>query len=133
MNGAQRFAANGAARRVLALVLAPCLSGCMLATGTVTAPVIDVPPAYREATGKSRAARPAPDWWRGFRSGELTALVEQAYLANLDIAAAVARIEQADASTRIAGAPLLPAVEFDGSVTRAGTGTTPRRQPFGPC
>jgi len=125
MNGAQRLAANGAARRVLALVLAPCLSGCMLTTGTVTAPVVDVPPTYREATGKPRAALPAPDWWRGFRSGELTALVERAHLANLDIAAAVARIEQADAATRIAGAPLLPAIDFDASVTRAGTGTTP--------
>jgi len=119
------FAANGAARRVLALVLAPCLSGCILTTGTVTAPVLDVPPAYRAASGKPHAALPAPDWWRGFRSGELTALVERAQLANLDIAAAVARIEQADASTRIAGAPLLPAISLDTSATRSGTGTTP--------
>ena len=52
-------------------------------------------------------------------------LVERAYLDNLDIAAAVARIEQADANTRIAGAPLLPLIEFDGSVTRSGTGTGP--------
>jgi outer membrane protein, multidrug efflux system len=130
MNRAQRLAANGATGRVLALVLAPCLSGCILTAGTVTAPVLDVPPTYREASGKPRAARPAPDWWRGFRSGELTALVERAHLANLDIAAAVARIEQADASTRIAGAPLLPAIEFDGSVTRAGTGTTPGATTF---
>ena len=65
------------------------------------------------------AALPAPDWWRGFRSRELTTLVERAYLANLDIAAAVARIEQADAQTRIAGAPLLPAIDFDGTAQRA--------------
>ena len=37
----------------------------------------------------------------------------------------MARIEQADASTRIAGAPLLPALDFDGSATRSGTGTGP--------
>ena len=67
------------------------------------------------AAGKPHAALPAPDWWRGFRSRELTMLVERAQLANLDIAAAVARIVQADAQTRIAGAPLLPAIDFDGS------------------
>ena len=125
MSGAQSFTAKRASRRVLALMLAPCLSGCMLTAEAPTGSVVDVPPKYRTASGKPYAALPAPDWWRGFRSGELTSLVERAQLANFDIAAAVARIEQADAQTRIAGAPLLPALEFDGSVTRAGTGTTP--------
>src|SRR3954471_2373722 len=118
-------AGKGATRRVLALMLAPCLSGCILTTEAPTGSVVDVPPKYRAASGKPYAALPAPDWWRGFRSGELTMFVERAYLANFDIAAAVARIEQADAQTRIAGAPLLPTVNFDGAVTRAGTGTTP--------
>src|SRR2546423_12925498 len=113
------------ARRASALLFAPCLSGCMLTAEAPSGSVVDVPPNYRAASGKPYAALPAPDWWRGFRSRELTMFVERAYLANFDIAAAVARIEQADASTRIAGAPLLPAVTFDGSVTRAGTGTTP--------
>src|SRR5215212_5713151 len=118
-------AARSTTRRALALVLAPCLSGCILTTEAPTGSVVDVPPKYRAASGKPYAALPAPDWWRGFRSGELTMFVERAYLANFDIAAAVARIEQADAQTRIAGAPLLPTVNFDGAVTRAGTGTTP--------
>src|SRR6478735_6582144 len=118
--------AGGAGRRALALALAPCLSGCILTTDTLpTGSVVDVPPKYREASAKPRAALPAPDWWRGFRSRELTFLVERAYLDNLDIAAAVARIEQADAQARIAGAPLLPLVEFDSTVTRTGTGTGP--------
>src|SRR6185295_1000792 len=116
-------ARKSAGRRVLTLVLAPCLSGCMLTAEPPTGSVVDVPPTYRAASGALRAALPAPDWWRGFRSRELTTLIERAQLANLDIAAAVARIEQADASTRIAGAPLLPAIDFDGSVTRSGTGS----------
>jgi multidrug efflux system outer membrane protein len=112
--------------RGLALSLAPLLSGCILTTDTLpTAAVVDVPPAYRAASGKPHAALPAPDWWRGFRSRELTSLVERAHLDNLDIAAAVARIEQADAQTRIAGAPLLPMLDADLSATRSGTGTTP--------
>ena len=122
----QSRAATRAARCAAVLAFAPCLAGCILTTDTLpTGAVVDVPPKYREASSKPYAALPAPDWWRGFRSRELTSLVERAHLDNLDIAAAVARIEQADASTRIAGAPLLPLVEFDGSVTRAGTGTTP--------
>src|SRR5256885_17177449 len=119
MSGAQSFTAKRASRRVLALMLAPCLSGCMLTAEAPTGSVVGVPPKYRGASGKPYAALPAPDWWRGFRSGELTMFVERAYLANFDIAAAVARIEQADAQTRIAGAPLLPTVNFDGAVTRA--------------
>ena len=122
----QSRAARRAVRCAAALAFAPWLSGCILTTDTLpTGAVVDVPPKYREASGKPHAALPAPDWWRGFRSRELTMFVERAYLDNLDIAAAVARIEQADASTRIAGAPLLPALDFDGTVTRSGTGTGP--------
>src|SRR3954463_9627132 len=126
MAGAHTRAARRAFKGALALAFAPWLSGCILTTDTLpTGAVVDVPPKYREASGKPYAALPAPDWWRGFRSRELTSLVERAHLDNLDIAAAVARIEQADANTRIAGAPLLPLVEFDSSATRSGTGTTP--------
>ena len=114
---------RGTVRGAFALALASLLSGC-LTTETVPGPNIEAPPKYRAAAIKPHAALPAPDWWRGFRSRELTVLVERAHLANLDIAAAVARIEQADAQTRIAGAPLLPVIGFDGSATRSGTGTT---------
>src|ERR1043165_8228532 len=110
-------------RRAFALALTSLLSGC-LTTETVPGPDIEAPPKYRAAAVKPHAALPAPDWWRGFRSRELTMLVERAQPAHLDIAAAVARIEQADAQTRIAGAPLLPVIGFDGSATRSGTGTT---------
>src|SRR5581483_5207054 len=90
-------------------------------------PVVDVPPAYRAAPGmKPHAALPAPDWWRSFGSRELTGLVERAHLDNLDIAAAVARIEQADAVTRIAGAPLLPLITASGTAQQSGaTGVVP--------
>jgi NodT family efflux transporter outer membrane factor (OMF) lipoprotein len=41
--------------------------------------------------------------------------MEQATTANLDIAVAIAQIVQADAQVRIAGAPLLPTVDYGGS------------------
>ena len=53
------------------------------------------------------------DWWRSFRSRELTELIEEARSSNLDIAVAVAQIVQADAQARIAGAALLPIIDFN--------------------
>jgi multidrug efflux system outer membrane protein len=49
-------------------------------------------------------------WWQRFGSDELTQLVTQAQANNHDLAAAVARVQQAAASARISGAPLLPAL-----------------------
>ncbi|MFP6848315.1 MAG: efflux transporter outer membrane subunit [Pseudomonas sp.] len=54
------------------------------------------------------------DWWRGFANAELDQLVEQALSANDDLAAALARVRQAEASARMAGAPLLP--KLDGTL-----------------
>lgn len=110
------------ARAVAVLALGPLLSGCLLTVDAPPVPVVDTPPVYRAAPSAAKAALPQQDWWRGFRSGELTKLVERAQLANLDIAAAVARIEQADAQTRISGAPLLPSLEFDGGAQRSRAG-----------
>jgi multidrug efflux system outer membrane protein len=67
---------------------------------------------------------PSLGWWRGFRSKELTDLVEEALTSNLDIAAAVGRILQADAQSRISGAPLLPLVDLDASATRSRSSQT---------
>ena len=64
------------------------------------------------------AAWPSADWWRGFGSAELDALMGQARQANDDIAAAVARVRQADAQAKIAGAGLLPALAVSGDATR---------------
>jgi NodT family efflux transporter outer membrane factor (OMF) lipoprotein len=102
------------------LMLSLSLGGCLL-TDTPE-PGLDIPQAYDGSSRNPRfaeAALPKLDWWRGFRSRELTTIVEQARDANLDIAAAIARIVQADASARIAGAPLLPNIGLDGSATRS--------------
>lgn len=82
-------------------------------------PALDVPAQYKYA-GKPDA-RPTLDWWRGFRSAELTQLMEEAQTVNLDIAAAVSRIVEADAQARQAGAALLPSVSTGGSETYSRT------------
>ncbi|BBK41327.1 RND transporter [Allostella vacuolata] len=58
------------------------------------------------------------EWWRLFDSLELNALQSAARADNLELAAAVARIEQADALVRVAGANLLPSVDFSSSGSR---------------
>jgi NodT family efflux transporter outer membrane factor (OMF) lipoprotein len=99
------------------------LGGCLLA-GDKPEPGLDIPPAYTFGPHNPVAAEariPPLDWWRGFRSHELTEIVEAAREGNLDIAVAVARIVQADANARVAGAALLPTVELNGSATRIRT------------
>ena len=91
------------------------LAGCIFAERTDV--VLDIPPGYRAGRGVS--APPALDWWRGFGTRELTRLIEEAQTFNLDIAAAIARIMQADALSKIAGAPLLPTLDFLGTATRS--------------
>jgi NodT family efflux transporter outer membrane factor (OMF) lipoprotein len=105
-----------------ALVLAPGLSGCILGSERPELN-LEVPAAYHEASKRAAdAAIPALDWWRGFRSKELTSLMEDAQIFNLDIAVAVAQIVQADAQVGVSGSPLLPSI----------TGTaTAERQHFG--
>src|SRR6476619_3842741 len=93
------------------------LGGCLL-TGDKPDPAIDIPPYYSYGPRKpvaAEAAVPPIDWWRSFRSRELTEVIEAAREGNLDIAAAVARIVQADANARITGSALLPVVDFNGN------------------
>ncbi len=94
------------------------------------------PDAWRESDARVGAATvpggasgpsvPAPvwpssGWWRGFNSPQLDDLISQAQKANDDIAAAVARVREADAQVRIAGAPLFPSLAVTGDATRQRT------------
>src|ERR1700756_3166995 len=77
---------------LVALVLSPALSGCIFGSERPELN-LDVPAAYRAAPkGAPDAAVPILDWWRGFRSSELTELIDAAQAYNLDIAVAIAEI-----------------------------------------
>lgn len=99
------------------------LGGCLL-TGDLPEPNLDVPARYDSGPRNpavAQSALPQLDWWRQFRSPELTAIVEEARDSNLDIAAAIARIVQADAQARITGASLLPIIDLNGDATHSQT------------
>jgi NodT family efflux transporter outer membrane factor (OMF) lipoprotein len=102
-----------AARWLAALCLVASSAGCLL-TKDLPDPALDIPQGYKAARLTNPDAPPTLDWWRGFRSPELTTLMEQAQTVNLDVAAATARFIQADAQARIAGAALLPSLSGGG-------------------
>jgi outer membrane protein, multidrug efflux system len=107
-----------AACALLLLTSGLVLSGCILGSER-PALSLEVPDAYRAARkGDADAAVPAVDWWRGFRSSELTGLMDAAQLYNLDIAVAMAQIIQADAQVGVSGAPLLPTLTGNASAER---------------
>ncbi|EIK69758.1 efflux transporter, outer membrane factor lipoprotein, NodT family [Pseudomonas synxantha BG33R] len=57
-------------------------------------------------------------WWTQFGSPVLNRLIDQARRDSFDVAAAMARVRQAQATAVIAGAPLLPEVTFNLSASR---------------
>ncbi len=103
----------------LALLL---LGGCSLGPA-YQAPPLDIPSGWR-APAAADAAWPAADWWRGFGSVELDALIADARANSPDIQAAAARIRQADAQLRLSGASLWPTVGLgaDASWSRSAPG-----------
>jgi NodT family efflux transporter outer membrane factor (OMF) lipoprotein len=109
-----------AANWLAALCIVVSSAGCVL-TQDVPDPALDIPQGYKAARLTDPDAPPTLDWWRGFRSPELTGLMEEAQRVNLDIAAAVARFIQADAQARIAGAALLPNLSGTGQETYSRT------------
>ncbi|WP_313739335.1 TolC family protein [Pseudomonas sp.] len=60
----------------------------------------------------ARQAWPDRQWWQAFASPTLDRLVERARRNSHDLAAATARVRQAQANAVIAGAPLLPEVRL---------------------
>jgi len=103
-----------------ALVLS--LSGCMVGPD-YQRPSMDVPVAYTEP---AENAEPAirPDWWTLYSDPVLNELVAAALARNADVRLAVARIEEADANLREAGAALLPEIDLTANPSRTRSSTT---------
>jgi outer membrane protein, multidrug efflux system len=100
------------------LVLGPALSCCILGSERPDLN-LEVPANYRAGPkANADASVPMLDWWRGFRSSELSSLMDAAQIYNLDIAVAMAQIVQADAQVGVSGAALLPTLTGDASAER---------------
>jgi outer membrane protein, multidrug efflux system len=66
----------------------------------------------------SASVWPKADWWHGFGSAKLDELIAEAERSNDDLAGAIARVQEADAQARIAGAALLPSLDLGATATR---------------
>jgi NodT family efflux transporter outer membrane factor (OMF) lipoprotein len=111
-------------RRAAALIGALALTGCGVGPA-YHRPALDIPVAFESQAPTGGQAAPPTQWWRGFGSPELNALIEKAATDSPDVQAAAARIIQADQAARVAGSPLLPAITGTASQNweRAGINT----------
>jgi multidrug efflux system outer membrane protein len=119
--------------RVTAAASMLALSACNLGPD-YQRPDLPTPPQWT-AAGDSPANWPSAEWWRGFNSPALDALIAQSQQHNDDIAGAIARVREADAQARIAGAPLLPSLDasFDAAREKVSTqGGHSTASSFGP-
>ncbi|WP_028945375.1 efflux transporter outer membrane subunit [Pseudomonas vranovensis] len=82
------------------------------ATSTPPQSGLQAPTSWQSLDASTDQPLPGDHWWQAFASAPLNQLIEQARLGSFDLAAAAARVRQAQASAVIAGAPLLPEVTF---------------------
>jgi outer membrane protein, multidrug efflux system len=87
-------------------------AGCALTAAKPAAP--ELPPAFQNQPA-GQALWPGKSWYDGFGSAELSSLLAQAAGRNLDLTMARARLAQADARARQAGAAILPSVDAGGN------------------
>ena len=104
-----------------AAALSLLLSGCVAEPRL--GPRAAIRPVQEFAAGRSLAPAvaadatwPEGDWWHGYNDPQLTALIGEGLSGAPDIAAAVARLRQAEGYRQQAGAALLPQIDGQASI-----------------
>ncbi|ARP81885.1 RND transporter [Bordetella genomosp. 8] len=111
-----RHAGLAATALAAALALAGCAVGPDYARpDTALAPFH----TQLQVAQRDQHASPPPldRWWEGFDDPQLVGIVQRALAQNLELAAALARVDQARASAQAAGAALLPTLDANASAT----------------
>ena len=117
------------ARSLAALAtIAAIVSGCMVGPDYVR-PTAPEAPAFKEANGwklgEPKDLAPRGAWWDAFADPDLDALARQVAPDNLTVQVAAARVREAQASVRVARAPLWPAVGATGQAVRRSQTASP--------
>jgi NodT family efflux transporter outer membrane factor (OMF) lipoprotein len=112
-------------------MLALAASGCATPVPQALTPA-DVPAEFTAPIKTSKQVWPQADWWKSFDSPELAGFVETAQANNLDLAAAYARVLQAEARSGVARSAFFPQIGLSAGATHSGanqklslTGTGP--------
>jgi NodT family efflux transporter outer membrane factor (OMF) lipoprotein len=114
--GAQKFTLQLG----FALALSASVTGCAVGP-KYHRPAVNMQPFHNAPSIEARTAllpaAPLDQWWAGFHDPELTRIVNRALDENLDLAAAMTRVQQAHAAARGAGAQRLPSGNLNASTT----------------
>jgi outer membrane protein, multidrug efflux system len=96
------------------------LVSCKVVGPDYQKPTTNLPPNFKEANENNTAkSQVSSHWWRHYQDETLNTLVEKTLKNNTNIALAVARIDEADASMREVGAFLYPQVNVDAAAKRS--------------
>ncbi|MFC7515278.1 efflux transporter outer membrane subunit [Herbaspirillum sp. GCM10030257] len=107
-------------RLISPLLAAMILAGC--AAPELRAPDIEMPSGFKEASFAEAArwkpaqpaeAQPRGEWWKAFNDTALNKLIDDATVANANLAAAAARVKQARAIAGVAEADRMPTVNAE--------------------
>jgi NodT family efflux transporter outer membrane factor (OMF) lipoprotein len=116
---ANRLAASGpVVITAMSLIIASSITGCAVGPD-YRKPSTTLQPFHGSVAHGTGAPAPAlAQWWLGFDDPELTRIAQRALDQNLDLAAALARVLQARAAAREAGAQLMPAADMTAQAAR---------------
>jgi len=116
MNGRRPFSRKAL---LIGIVVSVGLVGCAVGPNYV-APASQLVGFHNQKlvpVDRERAVPALDAWWTGFDDPMLNTVVQRALDQNLDLAASMARVNQARAVASGAGAQLLPTVDFNASAT----------------
>lgn len=94
------------------LVTAAWIAACASSPPTPM-PAGEVPDHFEQSADSTAPVWPSQTWWQGFQDPQLDELILKAQTYNWDLYQATARVRQADARARQAGAAFLPAVDLN--------------------
>jgi NodT family efflux transporter outer membrane factor (OMF) lipoprotein len=99
------------------VALSLALSACSLAPN-YQRPEMALPTGWSNVAGVGATQQNTTLFWQEFGNADLNRLIDNALAQNLDLEAALHRVEQARAQAKIGAAPLYPTVSASGSASR---------------
>ena len=95
------------------------ITSCTLVGPDYKRPEINLPNAYHQEVNKENIATDLNNWWKLYQDPALDDLMDKALNKNVDINAAIARLEEADAYLKQVGAALIPSVDLTSQGNRS--------------
>ena len=107
--------------RLLLLFIISNLISCALVGPDYKRPEVNLPNTYHQEVNKENIATDLNHWWKLYQDPYLDDLMDKALNKNVDINAAIARLEEADAYLKQVGAALIPSIDLtsQGNRTKA--------------